>query len=63
MVNTNESLEVEVSSTEEMENSCRHLMYKTVGGYSQPDSGFKVCIQPSLPPSPGWKDLTDCVTV
>ena len=34
----------------ESESSCKHLMYKTVGGYSEPDSGFKVCILPLQTP-------------
>merc|ERR1719384_1506431 len=34
MLNTNNSTEPE--------SSCKHLMYRTIGGYSEPDSGFKV---------------------
>ena len=43
----------------ESESSCKHLMYKTVGGYSEPDSGFKVCILPLQSP----KEVRDKVQV
>ena len=58
MSNTNDSLEV--SSAEESENSCKHLMYKTVGGYSAEDSGFKVCIPPFSQSQVDHSDLLNC---